>query len=115
MTYCCWKPPFRKQNIEPPVVIQPGTLAILKTTIDSNSTFSYDINPSAGGTASTSLITTGATGGTGSIIINNVVPGIYTITEVPQAGWIIISDNPLIVEVTSGNITNANFVNAAVS
>lgn len=54
------------------------------------------------------------TGADGVIVINNLEPGTYTITETVPAGWRITSDNNIKVTVKAGELTEVRFGNKKV-
>jgi hypothetical protein len=101
---------------DPPVIIdqgkskdsEMGTLIIEKQSIGNNGTFDFIIEPPAGGISFTS-ITTSVTGAIESLIINNVVPGDYTITELGQTGW--TGDGSRYTIVPAGATSTVSFIN----
>jgi hypothetical protein len=93
------------------VPIIPGTLIIDKIALGGNDTFTFSIIPNAGGTGTFSITTTGsATGGSGSLTINDVTPGAYGIVELPVPGW--ETQLITIVNVPNGGIGTATITNA---
>lgn len=84
--------------------VKLGTIFINKQNdpIDADDTFEFIITPPAGGTGLVSLTTTN---GTGSIEIDNVSPGTYTINEIVPVGWTGTVQNPVGVIVPGGQFS----------
>lgn len=95
-------------GIAPFLNAQLGTLIIEKQSIGNNGTFDFAINPPAGGISLTS-ITTKATGTMESVVITNVNPGDYTITELGQTGW--TGDGSRFTIVPAGATSTVSFIN----
>lgn len=88
------------------VIVTTGTLVIQKTVNGQDSTFQFNIFPSAGGITNTQVTTLG---GQGSTTISDVTPGIYTITEVPTVGW--TGPANVVIDVPPGGTGTASFTN----
>lgn len=82
-----------------------GSLTVTKNAVGGNGTFAFT------GTAGTFTITTVA--GVGSYTINNLVPGVYSVTETSQTGWAQTGNSCASVTVLAGQTATCTVSNVA--
>jgi len=88
-----------------------GSLAIAKTTVGGDGTFSFAVD--CAGTAFDSLRTVTTTGGSGSVTVTGIPAGIACkVTESVPAGWTLTSANDVSVTVAAGATVTAAFTNS---